>query len=289
MDTRSRRSAFTLIELLVVIAIIAILISLLVPAVQKVREAAARTQCSNNMHNLGLAIHAFHSGRKVFPPALGVSGETKAMGPAGPAPVSGTNVTWIRHILPYLEQEVATNDLRLPVLTCTADPRAGGMINPIDNHGYSSYMAVTGNEHNDTKAIMFLNSKIPAAAVTDGTSNTILSIERPPVMMGASWGWGWWESTAVEDVTVGVRATSWLGSTSCTTAPQFFGPGVSDASTTSFLGDPTFCHANHPWSFHSGGAFTLFGDGSVRFLTYNAATVLPALATRNGEETFEIP
>src|SRR5947208_11747185 len=100
--SRSRRQGFTLIELLVVIAIIAILIALLVPAVQKVRDAAARTQCINNMKQIGLALHNYHDANKKFP--FGGSVGTDIVNPAPAAPTGVNGFGWRVFILPYLEQ-----------------------------------------------------------------------------------------------------------------------------------------------------------------------------------------
>src|SRR4051794_7914932 len=97
------RGAFTLIELLVVIAIIAILIALLLPAVQKVREAANRMQCTSNLKQIALAVHHYHDARKVFP--TGQYGDYGAPNAFGGAYENSMAWSWMAFILPYLEQE----------------------------------------------------------------------------------------------------------------------------------------------------------------------------------------
>src|SRR4249919_1520305 len=96
-----KRSGFTLIELLVVIAIIAILIALLVPAVQKVRAAAARTQCINNLKQLALAVHGYHDTAKKFPP----NRDPNAYG----YDINGSSWSWLSQILPYVELQSVYN------------------------------------------------------------------------------------------------------------------------------------------------------------------------------------
>jgi len=287
----ARRRGYTLIELLIAIAIVAILIALLVTAVQKVRAAMAQTQCANNLKQIGLALHNFHTAHKHFPAALGLPVEEGAMGPAhgGIAPVPATDATWIRSILPNLEQQNATWDKTLAVLACPADPRKNLLYNYNDGHGYTCYLAVAGHEIYDTLGMMFLNSHVRVEDVSDGTSNTLMVVERPPAMMGEQQGWGWWESFDVGDVSIGLKVTKWLEYTHCVVTPQYFGPGSVGATNRGFAGDPTWCHANHPWSFHSGGANMLLGDGSVRFISYSASRVLPALATIRGGENVEVP
>ena len=116
MNDHSRRTGFTLIELLVVIAIIAILIALLVPAVQKVREAAARTQCTNNLKQIGIACHNFHGTFDYFP------SDNAATAPPYPFP----NTCWKLQTLPFLEQQNAVQAVLAAVGSGKPQSGAGG-------------------------------------------------------------------------------------------------------------------------------------------------------------------
>ena len=195
----SRRRAFTLIELLVVISIIAVLIGLLLPAVQKVREAAARIKCGNNLKQIGLAMHQFHELNGTLPPSY-LAGGPYIDGATDTAPGWG----WGTYILPYLEQENLSRKLNLgqPVqnspgiqtalkaYSCPSDNLPAGAFavpdafgNPVAQAAPSSYAACVGGDESDTSGpsglgIFYRNSQTRLTDIVDGTSNTILVGER---------------------------------------------------------------------------------------------------------------
>jgi prepilin-type N-terminal cleavage/methylation domain-containing protein/prepilin-type processing-associated H-X9-DG protein len=278
-----RRCGFTLIELLVVIAIIALLIGMLLPAIQKVREAAARAQCQNNLKQIGLACHSFESVYQRFPEAA----FDNQLSPPG----------WMGLILPFLEQG---NTLAAwqstfeayPVKTyyCPSEPRAYPIIytSGSDIRSFTDYVAICGLTYYDGLGIVTVNESyygvpVQVTDITDGTSNTIMVGERPPDVNDF---WGMWHNQS-EGVFSGVANTYALmtqdaNGNSCPPSPYYFGAGPLNVNNP--------CSINQLWSNHTGsGANFAMGDGSVRFISYSASAILPALATRAGGEVVEVP
>ncbi len=291
------RRAFTLIELLVVIAIVAVLLGLLLPAVQKVRAAASRLQCTNNLKQLGLALHGYHDSRSVLPPGV----TSNRRGEAFP------RMTWLTRLLPFIEQDAlwrlalgAYDFERVPFhnpphiafsipvrgFACPDDSRTLTVQNT--HRGFrpalTSYVGVLGTSFDRSEGILSLDSRVRLTDITDGTSSTLMVGERPP---SADFWYGWWYAgvgqmgTGSGDMLLGVRERN-VGGTyvaPCPRGPYHFGPGRTTEQ----------CDLFHFWSLHAGGAHFLFADGSVHFLAYSADPLLPALATRAGGEIAELP
>jgi prepilin-type N-terminal cleavage/methylation domain-containing protein/prepilin-type processing-associated H-X9-DG protein len=268
-----RRSAFTLIELLVVIAVIAILIALLVPAVQKVRSAADRAQCQNNLKQLALACHMYHDEQKRFPKVFD--------------PVSAHS--WMIVIMPYIEQQNLFTSVNanlkdiVGLYLCPSEPRES----PIYQNTYADhdYPAVSGIDYFPTDisnaGIINPHCKVKMADILDGTSTTLLVGERP---FSTDLYYGWWVGYTVQDLASGAANKLPVypvdqGGKPCPAGPYYFGNGPNEVSNP--------CSFNQLWSCHAEGANFAFGDGSVRFLSYNAIAIMPALATYAGGEAVE--
>jgi len=288
--TRARRAGFTLIELLVVIAIIAILIGLLLPAVQKIREAANRMSCTNNLKQMGLALHNYNDTNNAFPPGFTAI--------AGPGNDTTPGWGWAFHILPFMEQDNlyrSAPDLNLsvrdsPVLAqtikmyqCPSDTvrepfrvKGPGGIDLNTSTGApcmaaaASYAGIVGGDETEVTTgdgmglfhgSFYRNSKIPLTDLTDGTSHTALVGERA----------------------CGITQGTWAGA--IPGARMRLGPkNPANSINPNMDFDPdlfVLIHANvinatnaqsndggtdDASSFHTGGANHLYGDGHVAFI-----------------------
>ncbi len=229
----ARRLAFTLIELLVVIALIAILIGLLLPAVQKVREAAARVKCQNNLKQRGLGLHNYHDVNNVFPPGLGaaidryrvkpVTQTTSADGfaqtiPSTASPTFNRYASWNTWILPHVEQTALFNSMRqtkrpngppappIWIFTCPSDARVD-LVYDAGNRPITMYAGVSGTANNimingvyrwpACNGVLFCRSKVKLDDIADGTSNTLVIGERPP---SPNLDWGWWDTALTPSI-----------------------------------------------------------------------------------------
>lgn len=295
-----RTRGFTLIELLVVIAIIAVLIALLLPAVQQAREAARRSQCKNNLKQLGLAVHNYTDQHKVLPPGY-VSSFTATGDDLG----SGWG--WAAMLMPQLDQtpafqaidfssgieSTANATMRLknfPVLMCPSDdaqpqwparrydPATGTPLDVICNVGSANYVGMYGISEPgvDGEGLFFRNSNVSFAGITDGLSQTIMIGERSHRLGEATWTGSVTGALLAGDPSDGVGQL----------VPEHgSGMVLGHAGERHSPGDP-FSDANQFYSRHSGGGVHfLFADGHISFLgrslDYN---VYLSLATRAGSE-----
>jgi len=305
---RIERYGFTLIELLVVIAIIAVLIGLLLPAVQKVRESAARTQCQNNLKQIGLAMQNFQSTTGYFPPGAvdpgGASSPPNALGKKLGITANGVYHSWTPFVLDYIEQGAMAKQYSInaswekqaiiasPVKTffCPSTPGGAARLTnktvrgtaisaaPGDyapNNAYSGaleskgYVDIAVNQD----GVLEVNKVWSIPEIRDGTSNTSVIAEDA----GRPDRWQAGKLITANGQTDG----SWADRDNEYITHGF----TADGNTT-----PGPCHTNctnnnEVYSFHTGGANHVFADGSVHFIQASMdIRLFVKLLTRSGND-----
>lgn len=292
---RQSRQGFTLIELLVVIAIIGVLVGLLLPAVQAARESARRSQCQNNLKQIGLALHNYHDNNRCFP--MGSHVRTFSWGS-------------LLSLLPYIEQRAAfqsvdfkprdcclwtkqmqaankadPSTVRIAAYTCPSDSHAGkillsgptgpspgsadcGRLYPGNYLGVSGhtgigfpacFFSITATTNGS--GMMFTQSSTRLDHVKDGTSQTLFYGERG---LPSDLGWGW-------VMCGGSECEQYLSVVNGLVPPH-------DQPTSSLT-------VSNYWSWHPGGVHFLLVDGSVRFLSLSTSyNTLKALSTKSAKD-----
>jgi len=270
----SPRRGFTLIELLVVIAIIGVLIALLLPAIQAVRESAQRTQCQNNLKQIGLALHNYEHSFKSFPPCY-----------------KQNHYSFFPYLLPFIEQTAVSAQFdfqkkwddsanatavnsNIGILHCPTSPPGRGAVSDYTcarcfNGSAATALGISSSEYSrDTMGLLVRDKKTRIREVTDGLSNTIMIVEdggrpqlyesgRPVAGSSNNPRWAEWDLK----ITIGAICSNNTKIINCS-------------------------NNNEIYSLHRGGANFVMGDGACLFLRENLLpATLKALVTRAGGET----
>jgi len=295
------RRAFTLIELLVVIAIIAVLIALLLPAVQQAREAARRTQCRNNLHQIGLALHNYHDTHRTFPMGIVI---TRRSTLSSNNDTYGQATTWLTLILPFLDESSLYNAYNMSLwcnnaankntvgrsllqqYSCPSNP---GSPSIAGGFGSTDYVGNGGSYYDSSypgcgyymqrdqptrgSGILYRMTAVRMRDIRDGTSNTLMVGERnSQTNRAVGDGYGW--------------AEAYYGGNSAVACT--YGDPL---AVYGRFGGPINYSPSCGWCFrsaHEGGAFFAFADSQVRFISENIdITVYRAISSRAGNELID--